>query len=876
MALGMLLRGPRTSLLLLLLRGAAAAAATPLEDAAACPEDSAEDAGKPESILLIQRDTRLVFTESLHRTAGVLTWSAAPPWPWPRKQGPALNKSLRFDGKLAVPRSSFDRGEADNWPTIDAVIRRAPGFGVNASQAAARNVQDQLGVSWNSCDDMHTILTSVAFNLFMVTLYLAAFFALRRGFPLVYSYNTLMEPPKAPDAESSHFGWALTLDEVAEASTLDAAMLVEFCNLGMRIAASIGVPLCIVLIPIFSTFGEEDEASLENCPLGASSLHYMSMNSLPSGSRLFWLEAFLVWAVVLVVQACVVRAQERFMVRRANWLKAQAKPRATTLLVSNIPPRYRSDAKLKEYFERLFPNGVVERVYVAKHVDRLMELTSELEHAKQQHHEALYEWKQYNFEPNRQPLIPLYLRNPLEGAATVGAVDFFRKLMSDLEEQISDERKRAVSDNSAFGSEGFVTFCSRRDSEMTLRLNLENSTEFFTMDYPPDPSDVRYSDLLEDPGTRRAKHVLGYVLIALLFISFFPVISGLAFILNLENIRNIGVIQYILVHLPLVQSLLEGVFATLALSLFMGFLPTILRAIISSCFSLKAEALSQYYLQQWYFWFQVVFVLLITAVGSSILQRVSDLTEHPAEVFNILAQNLPYTTRFYIDFTVLQWATNMLNITRYVNLCKFMGLRAVCEEDRAKELAEPEDEDYHGIGSRSARLTLILVVGLVFCTLCPVILIATFCFFFVCRFVYTYLMVFAETEKVDLGGYFWCLQLHHVQLCMPIYIFTMAGVLFHKAAHNGPGIVALSSLLYLGYSYVYQFNALNWENLSFADVAEMERTRPFGADAPEKGCYVQKDLFPEGDDTKMKQLGISGDTPSTRRLEPCLVSLPPG
>jgi hypothetical protein len=693
---------------------------------------------------------------------------------------------------------------------------------------------------------MHAIMTSVAANVFFVLLYLGVFRLLRYGFPLIYSYNTLMVPPRAPEAGKSWFGWFLTLDEVEQSATLDAAMFVEFCNLGMRIAASIGVPLCLVLIPIYNAYGVEDTDTETDsaCPGGSSLLYFMSMSSLPSGSPFLWIEAFLVWAVVLVVQALILMAQEGFLARRVRWLKAQAKPRATTLLVSNIPEDYRSDAKLKEYFEHLFP-GAIERVYVAKHVDRLTELSRELERAEQLHHEALHEWnQQHDAFPGEEAFAGVGSACPGVEETDCPRVQYYVREMERLEKVISEERERVLADNSAFGSAAFVTFRSRRDSQMALDLRFETSTASFTMEYPPDPTDVRYSDLLQDPRRRQTLHVIGYVLIALLFVSFFPIIGGLSFLLNLENLRRVSSFNYIMVHLPVVQSLLEGVFATLALSLFMSFLPTILRAILTTCFSLDSETLSQYYLQQWYFWFQVVFVLLITAVGSSLWERTQAIYDHPQMVFNVLAQNLPYASRFYINYTVLQWATNTLNLTRYVNLLKFVGLRAVCDDDRARELAEPEDGDYYGIGSRSARLTLILVVGLVFCTLTPVILIPTFCFFFICRFVYTYLMVFAETRKVDLGGYFWCLQLRHVQLCMPIYICTMAGVLFHKSASQWPGVIALSSILYLVYSYRSQFDTLTWETLPFREVVDMESKRPSGATEEEKGRYEQEALFP--------------------------------
>merc|ERR1719323_2372673 len=103
---------------------------------------------------------------------------------------------------------------------------------------------------------------------------------------------------------------------------------------------------------------------------------------------------------------------------------------------------------------------------------------------------------------------------------------------------------------------------------------------------------------------------------------------------------------------------------------------------------------------------------------------------------------------------VFNWGTLALNLTRYFNVFKFLTLSSVCREERARELAEPEDQDWYGFGGRSARFTESMVIGLLFCSLSPLIILLTLVNFAICRAVYGYLLVFAETRKSDLGGYF--------------------------------------------------------------------------------------------------------------------------
>ena len=45
-------------------------------------------------------------------------------------------------------------------------------------------------------------------------------------------------------------------------------------------------------------------------------------------------------------------AHDGFTERRYQWLATVPRPRSTTVMVRNIPPMYRSDSALKEYFDR--------------------------------------------------------------------------------------------------------------------------------------------------------------------------------------------------------------------------------------------------------------------------------------------------------------------------------------------------------------------------------------------------------------------------------------------------------------------------------------------------------------------------------------------
>merc|ERR1719217_651000 len=138
-----------------------------------------------------------------------------------------------------------------------------------------------------------------------------------------------------------------------------------------------------------------------------------------------------------------------------------------------------------------------------------------------------------------------------------------------------------------------------------------------------------------------------------------------------------------------------------------------------------------------------------------------------------------------------------MDLMRLSNLFRFWSWSIVVNEQRARELSEPEHQDYYGIGGRSARMTLVMVIALVYSTVSPLICLVALIFFYLCRVVYGYLLVFVETRKADHGGVFWVQQLRHLQHGMIVYAFLMLGILSHRGSNMGPCILLSPSLVYL-------------------------------------------------------------------------------
>jgi len=688
-----------------------------------------------------------------------------------------------------------------------------------------------VGIKLNGKGDFAAFWAGLATDIALLVGCYIAFLILRKVYPLMYQGNQecveklkdgrlkLSESLFSPIMAS----FRVCVDDIVEVAGLDHGMLIQFSTFVMNHMMLIGIPALLVLSPLYA-FSGGHAANSRLSSIGFANVKERSLVCYPV--------AGFVWYVVLATQFHVFRVQEKeFMNRRKWWLMRMPMPRSHTILVESIPSEYRTVETLSAFFEEIFGPGCLKDVNFIRPCGFLQSCITTRDHCSQDLHEAEFQWdKSGEVDEARRTK----LTTALETAAA----------------KVQEEREKVL--NSLEGTLGtaFITFQDQKQSIMALNMRYTADDEEFVVSVPPDPSDVRWNDLEMDPRKVAASQMVGYGLIAAIFFGFIPIVAGITNLLTLESVSKIDFLDSFFQNNPSLAALWDGLASSIGLNLFMSFLPTFLVMIFNACFALKADAWEQHYIQQWYFYFLVVYVLLVTAVGTSLWDRVRELVENPTGLLQMLAQSLPAATHFYLNYVPLQWGTHGTNMLRYMNLFKFLGFRKVCSEETAQAKAEPEDQDYYGMGSRSARHTLIAVTGLVFCTLAPLITILCFINGAVCRYLYSYLFVYAETRKADLGGVFWMTQMRHIQQGLLIYIILMTGVLLERANSIIPAIIAGSSAVVWLYTYRRFNHAFHLENLP---LKEIKASSSLEKRLTVKKEYVQPELIHHDDSPKARK-----------------------
>jgi len=551
-----------------------------------------------------------------------------------------------------------------------------------------------------------------------------------------------------------------------------------------------------------------------NCAFGGTAagddyLSYLSFGNVQNGSWLYWVHAFAVWGVVATVQISIYTSMKQFLKLRFAWLKNQSDSRANTILVEGIPDDYQSDEKLKEYFAKMVPGSQVVNASVVKDTAALKHMLEEQTKAKAHLAKANAEWELLGKPSDRRPMT----RTSFMGSK-VDAIEYYTGELSKLEPNIVAERKRIQTQAAASVgppvnlTRGFVTFQQRLHKELVVNLSLTPDKDEFVMLSPPDADDIIWSDMLQDPGAESIRHLLGWALTIGLTFAYLPIVLGVT---NLAVLIDLG---------PL-QPLWQGLAPTLGLLLMVCFLPTFLHLIFGNFFTLRAHAFSQHKVQVWYFWFQVIFVILATAVGTNFTQFINTLANEPLTLPLVLADTMPFATHFYMNYVCALWAAHALNLTRYTQYLKYLSFSKLFDEETAKEMAEPEDQDYYGMGSRSARFTITLAIGIVFGTLSPPVGVITFINFCICRIIYGYLLPFAEKKKADLGGVFWVTSLKHLFWANIIYVTVMTGVFMRRASSYGPACISGTCFVYVIWSMTRFDKAFSWVNLPHGELTDL-------------------------------------------------------
>jgi len=694
---------------------------------------------------------------------------------------------------------------------------------------------DPTGLTTNAAGDLDVFLQGVMMYGGAAIFFIAVFTVIWQWFPMSYFHNVLTGTApevdgvgKIGEGGSLQWVWAslgVKIEDVADTAGLDAAMVLEFTHLAMKILVCVGIPIFGITGPLNMAFGGHDA--------GDDRLSYFSYGNVAMNSWLYkYISPLITWYVVLVVQYFVWDAMRKFINLRYRWISEMDDKRACTVLVEGIPDEYQNEGKLRTLFNSFSVGGAwVKDVNMVKDTSVLDGMVADLKYNQSQVLKLETQWEQDGKDPNKRPMIKVSLL----GGDQQDGIEFYSSKVAEVKTAVMNEQKKLLQQakDSTGGvnlQNAFVTFTDRMSTELMLRTSGDISPDAgeWQISRPPEPADIQWGDLMQDPGAETARTVLGWTLTFGLMFAYLPCVIGIQ---NLANNINMG---------P-AQSLWELVAPTMGTMIMVAMLPTFLLLIFKMCFSLTAAAFAQLKLQRWYFWFQMLFLVFIAAVGRDFM-AFAKLLATPTDLIRELADTLPTSTHFFMNYFTLAYMTKAMVLFRHTPLMKYLAASRIWPPEEAKKLAEPEDQDYYGLGGRMARFTIFLAIGIIYGTMSPPINVIAFILFAEIRLSYGWLLPFAETKKCSLGGEFFVTALVHIQMANVIYGFVMSGILLRRSETNWPCYLSLLATIFVIGSLLKFVGKFQWYSMPMEKMVE-KTGKPVKTKALE-GDYRQPSLDP--------------------------------
>eukprot|EP00405_Crypthecodinium_cohnii_P012047 CAMPEP_0206427778 /NCGR_PEP_ID=MMETSP0324_2-20121206/5248_1 /ASSEMBLY_ACC=CAM_ASM_000836 /TAXON_ID=2866 /ORGANISM="Crypthecodinium cohnii, Strain Seligo" /LENGTH=1067 /DNA_ID=CAMNT_0053893133 /DNA_START=63 /DNA_END=3267 /DNA_ORIENTATION=- len=743
-----------------------------------------------------------------------------------------------------------------------------------------------VGVHQNSQKDAEMIGRAFLFSTVFGSLCLAAWMLLCKCFPEVYMFRATPglegydESLPTPDASSEalqnssfsnaggsnnsssnnttnkprFYAWWRCLSQVEEEQAvriagLDSYMLCEFhvlCRdllLLIAPATVLGLGLPQMLFGATSDVRDQPFDWLTRVGLSATTAPWEDAHKYEtSDPTLLRRSIFLCWAQVLVIVIVVAvaahrleQAQLKFLKLRFQWLKTMPRNRATTLMVEHIPRKLRSDESLKNYFLKIFSRDSVRRAYIVRKASTLRSLQQKVKD------------KEYELAVAEASLRPAEEGTPRHTGsmscwARLQMCFRFRKTteqdilrlsqsLDEASESLRREQRRVEqgvreTDLKYASSSAFVTFTSRRWCRMASREQLLADAYKMQMSQPPDVSDVRYQDLERNPALALTNEIIAGTLTTFLFFSWLPLTVFLTSLTSLNAMlqyKGMAWLRPICDAYPAFNTFLESVLATLVLRVFLAFLPTLMLMIIYNFLNLKGGCNAQLMMQNRYFAFMLVFVVLVSALNHTLIHSLVDLADNPNHIF-VMFSKLPSSSNFYSSYLILGWFTLVITLLRPSNLVLYLYYKhwGGLAPSAAREMSEPEDQNGDGMGARMAVGTIMMSISLIFSNCSPLIVPAGLGYFCIATETFRWRILYTETRKPDLGGAFWVLGLKHLYLSLTIYIVLMATMFMRAPIHLQLPVWALLVVgIWFGTCYV-RFTHLTWEVLPFEEIAQAD------------------------------------------------------
>ncbi|KAK9766773.1 phosphate metabolism protein 7 [Basidiobolus ranarum] len=630
-------------------------------------------------------------------------------------------------------------------------------------------------------DSVASFVSSLLFNLGIAGGLYVAYIVVRHLDDSIYEPRTFMieEEKRPPKLGKSPISWIIdvykTPDKVLlKRIGLDAYVFLRFVRMCLFIFSIMSAISLVILLPV-NTMNKDR----------SKGLNYFSISNITKPSS-FWAHVILDYTFTGLVLYFMYRETSEYIKLRQQYLLSpehQSNPISSTILITGIPDRLNDPEKLKKVFS-LYPGGI-QHIYINKNASKLHKDVKKRKNVLEK-----LELAESNFimaslkDPTKTPKRPTHRQSwiPFRGPK-IDSIDYYKQELARLNAQILEQQK----DPSKFPrkASAFITFRSQISAHLAVQSLAHNKPLVMEGRYlEVNPKEVIWENLnmfsLERYIRKTVAIGLGAGLIVLWFIP-------ATFVTALFNIQKLAVLIPPLKGMEnwnsAIIGIIQGVLPSLGMSILMNLLPHIL-ALLSRYEGLVRDSDIQISVMTKYFFFLIVNVLLVTTFVGGVFNVLHELTNNPGAVIDLLATSLPTASTFFITYVVLNGlsggAKELLQAVPF--LLRFVTTSLLPKTPR--RLTRLKAMPCIQWGTFFPQHTLVFVIGIVYSTIAPLLLIFVTTYFLIFYFVYHHQFQYVyDFSKFQSGGLLFPKAIYHMFVGLYIYHLTMAGLVSAKGAY---------------------------------------------------------------------------------------------
>ncbi|KAG9778889.1 putative membrane protein C24H6.13 [Exophiala dermatitidis] len=696
-------------------------------------------------------------------------------------------------------------------------IRQAPSTDPNDDQ--------NIGSSRDSDPSLSGLVSTLVPTLLISVAYFAIFLLLRTRFPRQYAPRTylgaLRPQERTPSPPSSLLGWIpfmrkLPDEYVLQHNSLDGYFLLRY----LKISVVICFVGCCITWPILFPVNATGHA-------GQTQLNILSFSNIQDKNR-YYAHALVAWVLIAFIFFLVTREMIYFINLRQAYLLSPlyaSRMSSRTVLFQAVPDDYADEGKIRKMFGEELKNIWIasDAKELSKMVEERQKLCIKLETAETKliklandaRLKALKANPSYNHDQDRQRLDqddgystepgsaaarwvrpqdrPTHRLKPLIGKK-VDTINWCRQEIARLNPLIEAAQTEYRSGQARAKNAVFVEFWNQTQAQAAFQMVAHHQPLHMSPRVVGlSPDEVVWSNLGITWKTRTTRNIVSLAFVTAMIIFWSIPTAVVGSISQISYLTKVAPFLKFINDCPeVILGVITNLLPVVMLSLLISLVPPIMK-FMAKIAGKPTLSLIELRCHESFFWFQIVQVFLVTTMTSAASAAVPQIIKEPGTVTNLLAENLPLSSNFYISYFILQGLVfSSGQLLRITGLIVFNALSKFLDKTPRKMYNRWSSLSSVGWGTTFPIIEMMTVISITYSAIAPLMLGFATIGLGLFYFAYRYNLLFVDSSVIDTKGLVYAKALQHTLVGCYLSVLCLIGLFGIRAA---PGPLVLMVVL---------------------------------------------------------------------------------